>query len=214
MDISISVKTQVQSKSVTAKIVKTAVEDMSRKELAQAAKSLFSTVNKRIARLDKSDVISPALNALKQKRTPKFTSGGKDLKALQKEYAEALAFYNLTTSTVTGARNFTNNIKNVVGERIKDEKYVNRLFDTLHTVQGRMPQIFSSGRIGTDDIIQKIEESAENNEERIFSMDAAEREEELNRIVDELIKQTTDELQATIENIIESAARGFVGDLF
>lgn len=215
MRASIKVTGKVQPKSETRKIVSESIQDLSRKELAQRAKQLFSTVNKRINRLKNSDVVSPALDALQNKREAHFTIGGKDLKALQREYAEALSFYNLETGTVKGARAFTKSLENMLGERVHDKNYLRKTFELLHTVQNRLPQIYKD-RYGTDPIeLQIIIERYTDLEESLYSNNAIEREQAIIQLIDKLTNDLTDQLHTTLEDIINSAVNDLgSGDLF
>lgn len=214
VEIKLKVTAKTQPKSETRKLVEREVKDLSRKELAKQAKALFSTVNKRIKRLQNSDVVSPALDALKKKRTPHFTTGGKSLEQLQKEYSEALAFYNLETGTVTGARAFTNKLENMLGERVHDRDYLAKTFDLLHTVQNRLPELYKN-KFGTDpQELQNMIERVEGLEEQLYSDNAEEQEKAMSELLDNIIKQLTDELQQTIDSIINNAAKSLGGTLF
>lgn len=189
------------------------VSEMTRAQLSKHAKQIFSTVNKRIRRLIDSDTISPALEALKRKRgnNPRFTTGGKDLDALQKEYSEAIAFYNLETGTVTGARSYTNKLKNLIGERIEDKEYINKLFDLLHGATERLPMQIAKNTIGTDTILNQIIEDDVNGTLNV--LDSADRDLQISQLIDEV----TDNIVNVINNdvdILDNALASIESRLF
>lgn len=214
LEIKLTVTAKKQPKSETRKLVEREVKDLSRKELAKQAKVLFGTVNKRIKRLQNSNVVSPALDYLKKRRSPHFTVGGKSLEQLQKEYSEALAFYNLETGTVTGARAFTNNLEHMLGDRVHDTDYLSRIFDILHSVEDRLPALYKN-RFGTDpQVLQNMIEKVEGLEGRLFSENAEIYEKSLTKFVDELEKKLTDEVDRNIDDIINAMAKALGGNLF
>lgn len=76
---------------------------LNKSELRQAVSRLSSTANKRLSRLLKNDLISPAqLEAMES--GGKFGTKGKDILALQVEFRRVSNFLTSRTSTVTGAR--------------------------------------------------------------------------------------------------------------
>ncbi len=189
------------------------VSEMTRQQLSKHAKQIFSTVNKRIRRLIDSDTISPALEALKRKRgnNPRFTTGGKDLEQLQKEYSEAIAFYNLETGTVTGAKSYTNKLKNLIGERIEDKEYINKLFDLLHGATERLPMQIAKNTIGTDTILNQIIEDDVNGTLNV--LDSADRDLQISQLIDEV----TDNIVNVINNdvdILDNALASIESRLF
>lgn len=199
--------------SGTKEQIKADVSEMTRSQLSKQAKQIFSTVNKRIQRLIDSDTISPALEALIKKRgtNPKFTTGGKDLTALQKEYSEAIAFYNLETGTVTGARKYTNKLKQVIGERIDDKEYINKLFDLMHGVAERIPIQIANNTIGTDTILNQIIENDTNGTLNV--LDSADRDLQIADLIDELTNQIVDVINNDTA-ILENALKSFESRLF
>lgn len=188
------------TKQETREIIKDVITDLTRQELAKKAKALFSTVNKRIARLQTSDVISPALNALEKKRIPKFTIGGKNLKELQKEYSEALAFYNLETGTVTGARVYTNQLKQYFGDKVKDKNFIAKTFDLLRTLKDRLPELYKNV-YGKD--LQTIIQEDTNLQEKLYSENSIESEQAMTELIDKIIEQTTEQTQDQVEDLVQ-----------
>lgn len=74
---------------------------MNRKELAKVITNLGNTANRRIKRLEKEDLESPALRSI-QKSGGRITARGKNLNQLRAEFFRAKQFYEAKTSTVKG----------------------------------------------------------------------------------------------------------------
>lgn len=189
------------------------ITNMVRDELAPIASQVFSTVNKRISRIINSDVISPAYEALQRKRGDVyFHVGGKDLDELIQEYSEAVAFYNMPTGTVSGARPFTNNLKNMLGDRIDDKHYIASVFDMLHGIEDRLPIYLAQNMVGSEEILNRIiEENIDVSDWDLESM-SAEQEAELSMMVQELI-DAYEEQQKQMEEEIDGM-NGLSGWLF
>lgn len=194
------------------------VEDESFKALEKQAKTLFSRVNKRIrsltrasnTRANKNPIISPALNALKKKRGeyPRFGTKGTyhDLESLKKEIAEAQAFDNMETSTVAGARAYTNNLKNQIPNVTQlDDSAIALIFDALHGLHERMPSMLYSGLLQYTDYLDTIVEQAENTDLRMIDN----YESQLSTLIDNAIKELTDKVTDTINDGIGILSKGF-----
>lgn len=135
------------------------ITKLTQKEFRTQASHLFSAVNKRIKRLENSNVLSPALDALKKSDAGShFTVRGKSDSELINEYNRALAFYNLHTATVSGARQFTNELKNLLGDNL-DKDYISSIFDMMHTISERLGSSIMKGKIGTNEILQDLYEN-------------------------------------------------------
>lgn len=135
------------------------ITKLTKKEFRQQASHLFSAVNKRIKRLENSNVLSPALDALKKSDGGShFTVRGKSDNELINEYNRALSFYNLNTATLSGARQFTNELKSVLGDNL-DKDYISSIFDTMHSISERMSSAIMKGKIGTNEILQDLYEN-------------------------------------------------------
>ena len=82
-----------------------ALSSMSRSELAKVTRVLADAANKRVVRLEKADISSPAyLGYLRS--GGKFSTKGKNVNQLRSEYIRARAFLNAKTSTIKGANKF------------------------------------------------------------------------------------------------------------
>lgn len=81
----------------------TDVQRMNRRELAAVVSTLASTANKRLKRLELSDVgeLSPAYQQA-QKRGQRFSVAGKSVNQLRNEYKAVTQFLKRETSTISG----------------------------------------------------------------------------------------------------------------
>lgn len=175
------------------------------KEMKKEARKVFSRVNKRINRLIASDAISPALEGLFKRHYEgfHFTYGGTDLDSLSKMLSEAYIFESRETSTVTGAKLYTNNLKRLLKDRgIKDDNYINNVFDLMRGVSERVPVQLAENMIGTDLILNQINESY--TQQEIAAMSEADRE---RMIEEQLAKLQLDASNAIYEGLsdIESS---------
>lgn len=185
---------------------KKAVEDLTLKELRKISHDLFAVVNKRIRRLAQKDVISPAYDSLMKKRGGKtFTSGGKNLKQLQKEFAQAVAFYNMETSTVTGAKRYENNLKKYVGSDVSPST-VSYIFDLLHRVQERIPEaVFGSvvGSIPVLNVLNNVIGSDINSMGTMYDTEEQKDEKIINDAIDKLMELIEQEYQRGVKTLNE-----------
>lgn len=96
------------------------INKMSRRELSQVTSILASAANKRIARIEKAGVTSPAVSSVKS-HDGKFSVKGKNTNQLRGEFARARNFMQNTTSTLRGAKASARRIeKNLgLGESVK-----------------------------------------------------------------------------------------------
>ena len=90
------------------------INKMSRKELAQVTSILASAANKRIARIEKAGVTSPAVANVKA-HDGKFSVKGKNTNQLRGEFARARNFMSNVTSTVKGAKSSARQIEKNLG---------------------------------------------------------------------------------------------------
>lgn len=170
--------------------VRKEIEEMTRQELAKEANKLFSMVNKRIRRLKDSDTISPALEALQRKRgDSQFSSRGKNLQALQDEYIEALSFSNLQTSTVNGARQYTRELQDLLGDKIHDKDYISSIFDLMHGLEERLPVELASNMIGTNELLNEVIETAVGQNVTELNATTSGRNDFMQRAIDKLMEQ-------------------------
>ena len=90
------------------------INKMSRKELAQVTSILASAANKRINRIEKAGVTSPAVSNVKS-HEGRFSVKGKNTNQLRGEFARARNFMSNVTSTVKGAKSSARQIEKNLG---------------------------------------------------------------------------------------------------
>ena len=112
------------------------IEKMSRKELARVVSDLRSVARKRIERMEKSEVYSPAYTSI-------IASGGipsikgLDVTQLRNELKRYRGFIGMKTSTVKGAKTYQRKLKNnfekMVGRTLTSDemRYYSGLLDDL-----------------------------------------------------------------------------------
>ena len=113
---------------------------MKRNELSKQLQSTIDAANKRIKRLQSLETLSPALNSVLDSGG-KFSLKGKSRNELLKEASRAIAFINMKTSTISGARQFeqgfaaklSNKAKNITNDQRK------LLFDAFRKLQQISP---------------------------------------------------------------------------
>lgn len=172
------------------------VKDSTFEELEKQSKTLFSRVNKRIRTLErnKNKVISPSYLALKRDRgdAPRFGTKGSytNLQELQKEIAKALSFDNSETSTVQGAKAYTENLQNELNLANLDKDKITLIYDSLHALHERMPDVLYSGLLSYSEYLDKIIETDEN----LALDDSLEKKEQLEEIVGKAIDELTNKV--------------------
>lgn len=191
------------------KELKKEVESAAFKQLEKQAKTVFNRVNKRIRNIESNKkVISPAYNALKKKRgdAPRFGTSGtySNIKSLQKELSQALAFDNMETSTVQGARNYTENLRSQVGGDLTDTA-INLIFDSLHALHERVPDSLYGNLLQYRDYLDTIVEVQENTDFSSFT----DFQSQVDEVVTQAINKLTDQLTDTINDGIDYLANGF-----
>lgn len=97
------------------------INKMSRRELAQVTSILASAANKRIARIEKAGVTSPAVANVKANEG-RFSVKGKNTNQLRGEFARARNFMTNVTSTVKGAKSSARQIEKNLGLGKREKK--------------------------------------------------------------------------------------------
>ena len=124
---------------------------MKRKDLIAEMQPTIDAANKRLKRLQGMETLSPALNSVMQSGG-KFTIKGKTRNEILKEASRALAFINMKTSTVTGAKQFEKNFAAKLSNKSKNITNDQRktLFDSFRKLQQISPvglNIYGSERL-------------------------------------------------------------------
>lgn len=137
----------------------TDVNKFNEKTLRAAVQTLSDAANKRVRRINAAGVISPAVRAVEQHGN--FTPKGKNRNQLLSEFVRAVNFLQAETSTVAGARKFTDNIRKNLGlnktataEEINSENsnFWNTFLDLYNSAQN----LWTHSRLGSNDVQQKI----------------------------------------------------------
>lgn len=164
--IKVDVKTSKKKNDTIKYQMAKEFRSFTRQQLARECNRLFSIANKRITRLQNSEVLSPALHAVVNSGG-KFYAKGADLKQLQHEYARCVNFLNMNTSTVTGARQYEKTITEKLGghKLSKDQKSL--LFKAFRAIEKLSP---SGVRIyGSDRLVQYLANEINSEDENIMS---------------------------------------------
>ena len=124
---------------------------MKRKDLIVQMQPTIDAANKRLKRLQGMDTLSPALNSVMQSGG-KFSIKGKTRNEVLKEASRALAFINMKTSTVSGAKQFEKNFAAKLSNKSKNITNDQRktLFDSFRKLQQISPvglNIYGSERL-------------------------------------------------------------------
>ena len=118
---------------------------LSESDLRAITSRLVSAGNKRIRRLQKAEINSPALTSLGTKtrfstKLPKNVSTSQKVNKLRQEFSRARQFLAMKTSTISGAKSYVKEIKSNISKSVgRDVSAVNlnRAFELLHKMQER-----------------------------------------------------------------------------
>lgn len=101
---------------IDVNITKTEVLTQKEKELRREASRLVSLANKRLKRIEQQDLIeSPAYKKYVEDGKQKFGIRGKSMEEVKQEIARINDFINKKTSTVTGTKQYLDNVAKSVG---------------------------------------------------------------------------------------------------
>lgn len=145
------------------------VNKQTRKEMYNDAKKAIDAANKRIKRLEASGMFSPALESVKQ-HGGKFSTKGLNRNQLLREYAKAVEFMNMKTSTVTGTKVYERQIAMKLSNKAKnltiDQKKV--LFKAVRRTMEANPTL--SELYGSDRLIRFVSDEVASNNEDLDSL--------------------------------------------
>lgn len=94
---------------------------LNRKELSKLVSQAGSVANKRLARLEKNEIESPAYQ-FNQRNGGRFSVAGKNLNQLRTEYKRVSGFLNAKTSTVTGANEIMDKWADRLGYKLEKQQ--------------------------------------------------------------------------------------------
>lgn len=119
------------------------LSSLSNNDLSKVVSRLTYVANKRITRLSKTDVFSPAYEGFKRRGEGKFISKGKNEFELKKEFLRAKEFLNMETSTVHGSQA----VRREVREKLKKKHNIeitNKQYNDFFKAYERLKEIDSS----------------------------------------------------------------------
>ena len=124
---------------------------MKRGELAKQLQPTIDAANKRLKRLQGLETLSPALSSVME-NGGKFSLKGKTRNEVIKESSRAIAFINMKTSTVSGAKAFEKNFAAKLSNKSKNITNDQRklLFDSFRKLEQISPvglNIYGSDRL-------------------------------------------------------------------
>ena len=143
--------TPKQRQSRVAKQLPQNFEKMKRDEFVKQIQPTIDAANKRLKRLQGMKTLSPALNSVMESGG-KFSLKGKSRNEVLKEASRAIAFINMKTSTVGGAKQFEKGFAAKLSNKAKDITNEQRklLFDNFRKLQQISPvglNIYGSDRL-------------------------------------------------------------------
>ena len=145
------------------------VTKQTRKEMYVDAKKAIDAANKRIKRLEASGLFSPALESVK-KHGGKFSTKGLNRNQLLREYAKAVEFMNMKTSTITGAKAYEKQIAMKLSNKAKtltiDQKKT--LFKAVRRTMEANPTL--SDLYGSDRLIRFVADEVSDNNDDLDSL--------------------------------------------
>lgn len=126
-------------------------EKMKRDEFVKQMQPTIDAANKRLKRLQGMKTLSPALNSVMESGG-KFSLKGKSRNEVLKEASRAIAFINMKTSTVAGAKQFEKGFSAKLSNKAKDITNEQRkvLFDSFRKLQQISPvglNVYGSDRL-------------------------------------------------------------------
>ena len=143
--------TKQPKQSKVAKQLPQNFEKMKRDEFVKQMQPTIDAANKRLKRLQGMKTLSPALNSVMESGG-KFSLKGKSRNEVLKEASRAIAFINMKTSTVAGAKQFEKGFSAKLSNKAKDITNEQRkvLFDSFRKLQQISPvglNVYGSDRL-------------------------------------------------------------------
>ena len=128
------------------------VNKFNEKTLRAAVQTLSNAANNRVHRINNAGVVSPAVRATEQQG--KFTPKGKNRNQLLSEFVRTVNFLQSETSTVAGARKFTDKIRKNLGldktataDEINNEN--KNFWNTYTDLYNKAQNLWTHSRLGS-----------------------------------------------------------------
>lgn len=164
---------------------------LSRQELAKEFDRVRDIANKRIRRLEAAKLPSPALHAV-MKSGGLFYGKGKSLNQLRHEYARCISFLNMSSSTVTGAREEKRKIEQKLGGKQLSDKQLSTLFDAFRQI--RKNNIGALQMYGSDRLISYLANEITSEDDNIITSNSQNWEQMIEKATNEMIKVYEEEM--------------------
>lgn len=119
------------------------LSSLSHNELSKVVSRLSQVANKRLTRLSKSGVFSPAYEGFRRRGEGRFTTKNKTDFDLKKEFLRVKDFLNMETSTIHGAQS----VRREVIQKLKKEhniKITNKQYNDFFKVYERLKEVDST----------------------------------------------------------------------
>lgn len=177
-----------------------------REELYKVAKQIFQNANRRLRNLEKNGLYSPAYAAAMKEGY--FGARGKDFNQLTHEYARAIAFLNMQTSNVSGARTYERHIQSLIGNVSPQQKKA--IFEIFRRVEER--NMIGAQMYGSSKLIQEISQQMQGDAQNALDeldRDSAEYQAKLDKIVEDMGKLASQKYEETMEVLQETSKLSF-----
>ncbi len=195
--LGIHISGSVKSKGTNKYQISKDVANWTRQEIAKECRRIFDTANKRITRLESSGALSPALHSVLKEG--KFYSRGADLNKLRHEYSRAVAFLNMETSTVGGARKYERHLTNLMGGKLSD-KQRSVLFDAFRRIKEVSPAGLMS--YGSERLISYLADEIRSEDEAIENGSDVDFEAMVKKAMEE-VTAAYEKMEADFDNIFK-----------
>lgn len=119
------------------------LSSLSHRDLSKVVSRLSQVANKRLTRLSKSDVFSPAYEGFRRRGEGRFTTKNKTDFDLKKEFLRVKDFLNMETSTIHGSQS----VRREVIQKLKKEhniKITNKQYNDFFKVYERLKEVDST----------------------------------------------------------------------
>lgn len=190
------------------------LEQLSRADLAREVSKVASAANKRLARLEKAGVVSPAATYAIQ-HGGKFSVAGKDVGELITELNRARGFMEAKTGNLKGARETRKNTLKTIADATKTEyENIKSVFDKMTLEEerdfwravDRLNDSTDGQALGRSEVIEIVTESytkLNENERQQIRRGAEEMGLTGNALDTEISNQFTDQLFITAQKILD-----------
>lgn len=111
--------------------------------LRRQVQQLADAANKRVRRMEKSGLTSPAEARRKREGSGMFSTKGKNYNQLQAEFKRAKEYLEAKTSTIKGAKQFQQDVIRKTNERLDarmDQQQAKNFWQTMNKVMEQIPQ--------------------------------------------------------------------------